>query len=291
MTDQDWLTTRFEQQRPRLRAVAYRMLGSLSEADDAIQDTWLRVTRADTADIDNLGAWLTTVLARVCLNALRSRAHRSEEPLDFVMPDPILDRYNGGNPEHQALLADSVGIALLIVLETLTPAERLAFVLHDLFAVPFDEIGGMIERSPDAARQLASRARRRVRGQAPMPDPDVTRQREVVDAFFAAARNGNFDALVALLHPDVVFRADGLGSAPFVLSGAETVARNARMFGPTSPLFHPVLVNGGAGVVLVEAGELKSITGFTVVSGRIVAIDVLADPERLGAYDLSFLNV
>jgi RNA polymerase sigma factor (sigma-70 family) len=290
MSEQDWLSEQFEQQRPRLRAVAYRMLGSTSQADDAIQDTWLRVSRADTAEVDNLGAWLTTVLARVCLNALRSRAQRKEEPLDFVMPDPILDRDDTGNPEHQAVLADSVGIALLIVLETLTPAERLAFVLHDLFAVPFDEIGEMIERSPDAARQLASRARRRVRGRAPAPDPDIARQREVVDAFFAAARNGSFETLVAILHPDVVFRADGLGPVPFVLSGAEEVARNARTFGPSSPFFSPVLVNGGAGVVLVEAGQLKSITGFTVVDGLIVAIDVLADPERLGAYDLSFLD-
>jgi RNA polymerase sigma factor (sigma-70 family) len=290
MSEQDWLTENFEQQRPRLRAVAYRMLGSTSEADDAIQDTWLRVSRADTADVDNLGAWLTTILARVCLNALRSRAQRKEESLDFVMPDPILDRDGGDNPEQQALLADSVGIALLVVLETLTPAERLAFVLHDLFAVPFDEIGGMIERSPDAARQLASRARRRVRGRAPAPDPDIARQREVVDAFFAAARNGDFETLIAILHPDVVFRAEGLGPVPFVLSGAETVASNARMFGPSSPLFQPVLVNGGAGVLLIEDGQLKSITGFTVVGGLIVAIDVLADPERLSAYDLSFLN-
>jgi RNA polymerase sigma factor (sigma-70 family) len=290
MSDQDWLTTGFEQQRPRLRAVAYRMLGSTSEADDAIQDTWLRVSRADAADVDNLGAWLTTILARVCLNALRSRAQRKEESLDFVMPDPILGRDAGDDPEQQALLADSVGIALLVVLETLTPTERLAFVLHDLFAVPFDEIGGIIGRSPDAARQLASRGRRRVRGRAPVPDPDIVRQREAVDAFFAAARNGSFEALIAILHPDVVFRAEGLGPVPFVLSGAETVARNARMFGPSSPLFRPVLVNGDAGVVLVEDGQLKSIAGFTVVGGRIVAIDVLADPERLSAYDLSFLD-
>jgi RNA polymerase sigma-70 factor (ECF subfamily) len=290
MSDEDWLTERFEQQRPRMRSIAYRMLGSTSEADDAIQDTWLRVSRADTADVDNISAWLTTILARVCLNALRSRAQRKEESLDFVMPDPILDGDGDGNPEQQALLADSVGIALLVVLETLTPAERIAFVLHDLFAIPFDEIGQMIERSPDAARQLASRARRRVRGHAPVPDADIARQREVVDAFFAAARNGSFEALIAILHPDVVFRAEGLGPVPFVLSGAETVASNARMFGPSSPHFRPVLVNGGAGVLLVEDGQLKSITGFTVVDGRIVAIDVLANPERLSAYDLSFLD-
>ena len=290
MSDQDWLATRFEQQRPRLRAVAYRMLGSVSEADDAIQEAWLRLSRTNTSDVNNLGAWLTTVVARVCLNALRSRAQRREGPLDFAMPDPIVERDDSGNPEHQAELADSVGIALLVVLETLTPAERLAFVLHDLFAVSFDEIAGMIERSPDAARQLASRARRRVRGQAPSPDPDTARQREVVDAFFAAARNGSFEALIAVLHPDVVFRADGLGPVPFVLAGAETVAQNARMFGPSSPMFRPVLVNGGAGVLLVEDGQLKSITGFTVVDGLIVAIDVLADPERLSAYDLSFID-
>jgi RNA polymerase sigma factor (sigma-70 family) len=290
MSDQDWLAEAFDQQRPRLRAVAYRMLGSTSEADDAIQDTWLRVNRADTADVENLGAWLTTILARVCLNLLRARAQRREQPLDFVMPDPILEPEASGNPEHEAVQADSVGMALLIVLETLTPAERLAFVLHDLFAVPFDEIGRMIERSPDAARQLASRARRRVRGRAHAPDPDVARQREVVDAFFAAARNGDFEALIAVLHPDVVFRAVGLGPAPLVLAGAEIVAKNARMFGPSSPFFTPVLVNGGAGVALIEDGRLKSITGFTVVEGRILAIDVLADAERLSGYDLSLLS-
>jgi RNA polymerase sigma factor (sigma-70 family) len=290
MNDQDWLTENFELQRPRLRAVAYRMLGSISEAEDAIQEAWLRAHRADTETVDNLGAWLITVVARVCLNALRSRVQRREVTLDFVMPDPILDRDSGGNPEHQALIADSVGIALLVVLETLTPAERLAFVLHDLFAVSFDEIGAMVDRSPAAARQLASRARRRVRGQAPTPDPDIARQREVVDAFFAAARNGSFEALIALLHPDVAFRAVGLGRVPFVLTGAETVASNAKMFGPSSPPFQPVLVNGGAGVLLVENGQLKSITGFTIVADRITAIDVLADPERLNRYDLSFLD-
>jgi RNA polymerase sigma-70 factor (ECF subfamily) len=290
MSDQRWLTEQFELQRPRLRAVAYRMLGSTSEAEDAIQDTWLRVSRAQTDDVENLGAWLTTVLARVCLNLLRARTMRREQPLEFVMPDPILARNDSSHPEHAAVLADSVGIALLVVLETLTPAERLAFVLHDLFTVSFEEIGRMIERSPDAARQLASRARRRVRGHAPVPDPNIARQREVVDAFFEAARNGNFEALIGVLHPDVVFRADGLGPAPFVMSGAETVARNARTFGPSSPFFHPVLVNGGAGVVLVEDGELKSITGFTVVDGLIVAIDVLADAARLSQYDLSVLE-
>lgn len=290
MTDEDWLSTTFDQQRPRLRAVAYRMLGSVAEAEDAIQDTWLRIHKTNPADVDNLGAWLTTVLARVCLNALRSRAQRREDSLELAMPDPILARDPGSDPEHQSMIADSVGIALLVVLETLTPAERLAFVLHDLFAVPYEEIGRMIERSPEAARQLASRARRRVRGRAPLPDPDIRRQREVVDAFFAAARNGSFEALIAVLHPDVVFRADGLGPEPFVLAGAETVARNARMFGPSSPSFRAVLVNGSAGVLDIEDGELKSITGFTVAGGRILAIDVLANPARLRTYDLTFLD-
>lgn len=290
MGDQDALTKQFEQQRPRLRAVAYRMLGSISEADDALQDAWIRISRADTADVENLGAWLTTVVARVCLNALRSRVQMREDPLDLFMPDPILDHANGSDPEQQALLADSVGIALLVVLETLTPAERLAFVLHDLFAVPFDEIAPMIERTPDAARQLASRARRRVRGQAPAPDPDIARQREVVDAFFAAAREGDFDALVAVLHPDVVFRANGLTASPFALTGAETVAKNARTFGPDSPPYRHVLVNGAAGVIVIESGELKSITGFTVAEGKIIAIDVLADPDRLSTFDISLLD-
>jgi RNA polymerase sigma factor (sigma-70 family) len=290
MSDQDWLSQNFELQRPRLRAVAYRMLGSFSEADDAVQDTWLRVSRANTTSIDNIGAWLTTVLSRVCLNALRARAQRRESPLDLFMPDPILEREISTSPEDQAQLADSVGIALLIVLETLTPAERLAFVLHDLFAVPFNEIGSMIERSPDAARQLASRARRRVRGQAPSADPDIPRQRQVVDAFFAAARNGSFEQLIAVLHPHVVFRADGLGPNPFVLTGAENVASNARLFGSSSPAFRAVLVNGMAGVIDIENGVLKSITSFTVSDGRIVAIDVLADLKRLSAYDLTPLG-
>jgi len=204
-----WLAERFEEHRTRLRAVAYRMLGSLSEADDAVQDAWLRISRADTSSVENLTGWLTTVVARVCLNMLRTRGSRREEPLDVHMPDPIIGREDRGEPEHEALLADSVGLALLVVLDTLTPAERLAFVLHDMFAVPFEEIAPMIERSPAAARQLASRARRRVQGAAPAPDPDLTHQRAVVDAFFAAARDGDFDALVAVLDPDVVLRADG----------------------------------------------------------------------------------
>src|SRR5947207_4605857 len=209
MNQQEWLAQQFEEQRPHLRAVAYRMLGSLTEADDAVQDAWLRLSRADTSDVENLRAWLTTVVARVALNMLRSRRTRREQPLDVRVPDPIIDPADGTDPEHEALLADSVGLALLIVLETLTPAERLAFVLHDMFAVPFEEIAPLVERSPEATRQLASRARRRVQGAGAVSDTDVSRQREVVDAFFAAAHNGDFDALVAVLDPDVVLRSDG----------------------------------------------------------------------------------
>jgi RNA polymerase sigma-70 factor (ECF subfamily) len=291
--DREFLSERFEEQRSRLRAVAYRMLGSTSEADDAVQDAWLRVSRADTSEVENLGGWLTTVVARVCLNMLRARAHRREEPLDVRVPDPIISPESGVDPEREAVLADSVGLALLVVLETLTPAERLAFVLHDMFAVPFEEIAPMIERTPTAARQLASRARRRVRGQAPEPDPDAGRQREVVSAFFAAARDGDFDALVAVLHPDVVLRADGgltRARQTVVLTGAHTVAGQALTFGRLSPFARPALVNGAAGVVVVVQGRPVSVMGFTVAAGKIVAIDVLSDPERLGKLDLSVLD-
>ncbi|SCG46100.1 RNA polymerase sigma factor SigJ [Micromonospora inositola] len=293
MDEREFLTERFEEQRSRLRAVAYRMLGSVSEADDAVQDAWLRVSRADTRDVENLGGWLTTVVARVCLNMLRARAHRREEPLDVRVPDPVISPESGADPEREAVLADSVGLALLVVLETLTPAERLAFVLHDMFAVPFEEIAPMIERTPTAARQLASRARRRVRGQAPEPDPDASRQREVVSAFFAAAHDGDFDALVAVLHPDVVLRADGgltRARQTVVLTGAHTVAGQALTFGRLSPFARPALVNGAAGVVVVVQGRPVSVMGFTVAAGKIVAIDVLSDPERLGRLDLSVLD-
>ena len=226
MDQQEWLARQFEDHRPHLRAVAYRMLGSLSEADDAVQDAWLRLSRADTSEVENLRGWLTTIVARVALNMLRSRNTRREQPLDVRVPDPIIDPADGTNPEHEALLADSVGLALLVVLETLTPAERLAFVLHDMFAVPFEEIAPIVERSPEATRQLASRARRRVRGAAPVPDADSTAQWEVVEAFLAAAREGDFDALVAVLDPDVVLRADGgLTGLSQHMQGAETVAR------------------------------------------------------------------
>ncbi|BCB78870.1 RNA polymerase sigma factor SigJ [Phytohabitans flavus] len=289
----DWLTERFEEHRGRLRAVAYRMLGSVSEADDALQDAWLRLRRSDTSEVDNLGAWLTTVVARVCLNMLRSRQTRREAPLDVHVPDPIVSPESGVDPEAQAVLADSVGLALLVVLETLTPAERLAFVLHDMFAVPFEEIAPMVERSPEAARQLASRARRRVRGQAPAPDPDVQRQREVVDAFFAASRAGDFEALVALLDPDVVLRSDGGHARPgmtFTLRGAQAVGGQAFTSGRLSPFVRRALINGTPGAVIAMRGQAQFVMAFTVAAGRIMAIDVLADPERLRTLDLSALD-
>ncbi|MBQ1062925.1 RNA polymerase sigma factor SigJ [Micromonospora chalcea] len=281
------LAERFERERPRLRAVAYRLLGSLTDAEDAVQETWLRLARTDPAAVDNLDAWLTTVVARVSLNALRSRAARREDPLDVRLPDPVVD---ADDPAHAAVLADSVGLALLVVLDTLSPAERLAFVLHDMFGVPFDEIGPLVDRSPAAARQLASRARRRVRGQAPTPDPDLTRQRAVVDAFLAAARDGDLDALIAVLHPDVVLRSDA-GTArarhTVVLTGATTVAAQATTFGRLFPHARPVLVNGAAGV-LVSAGDRPlSVMAFTVTGGRIAAVDVIADPRRLAALGLT----
>jgi RNA polymerase sigma-70 factor (ECF subfamily) len=294
MDEHDWLADRFEEHRTHLRAVAYRMLGSVSEADDAVQEAWLRLSRSDTSAVENLRGWLTTVVARVCLNVLRSRATRRERPLDEVhVPEPIISRADGVDPEHEALLADSVGLALLVVLETLAPAERLAFVLHDMFAVPFDEIGPMVGRSPTAARQLASRARRRVQGEAPRPNPDLARQREVVDAFFAAAREGDFEALVAVLDPDVVLRSDGGAKRPAataVVHGARAVAERAMMFARLSPYVRPALVNGAAGVVVVPGGQLFSVMGFTVADGRIVAIDALGDPERLRELDLTVLD-
>ncbi|MGH3357986.1 MAG: sigma-70 family RNA polymerase sigma factor [Nocardioidaceae bacterium] len=293
MDETDELLERFEEHRPRLRGVAYRMLGSVSEADDAVQEAWLRVSRADAGSVENIAGWMTTVVARVCLNLLRSRRSRREDPLDVHVPDPIIDPEDGADPEHEALLADSVGLALLVVLDTLTPAERLAFVLHDMFAVPFDEIAPMIDRSPAAARQLASRARRRVRGQAPTPDRDVVRQREVVDAYLAAARDGDFDALVAVLDPDVVLRADGgAGRArpSVVLRGAQTVAEQAAASKRLAPFARPALVNGTAGVVAVAAGRVLAVMGFTVVHDKIVAIDVLYDRERLTGIDPAVLD-
>jgi RNA polymerase sigma-70 factor, ECF subfamily len=293
MHEDDWLAERFEEHRTHLRAVAYRMLGSVSEADDAVQEAWLRLSRADTSGVENLGGWLTTVVARVSLNMLRSRKTRREEPMDVHVPEPIVSRAEGVDPEHEALLADSVGLALLVVLDTLSPAERLAFVLHDMFAVPFEEIAPMVGRSPTAARQLASRARRRVRGGAHVPDADLSRQREVVDAFFAAARDGDFDALVAVLDPDVVLRSDGGVARPTAsveVHGARAVAERALMFARLSPFVRPALVNGAAGVVVTPHGRPFSVMGFTVAGGRIVAIDSLADPERLRELDLTVLD-
>ncbi len=283
MDENDWLADRFEEQRVHLRAVAYRMLGSLTEADDALQDAWVRASRAGTGDVENLGGWLTTIVARVCLNMLRSRRVRQEGSLEASLPDPVLSPVGELRPEEEALLADSVGLALLVVLDALAPAERLAFVLHDMFEVPFDEIAPMVGRSPTAARQLASRARRRVKG-AEIPDPDLARQRAVVDAFFTAARGGDFDALVALLHPDVVLRADFGPSRPaasMVVRGAAAVARQARLGANPAALLHPVLINGAAGVVITLQGQPHGVMAFTVVDGLIAEVDVIADRDRI----------
>ena len=294
MAESDWLAEGFEQNRPRLKAVAYRMLGSLAEADDAVQEAWLRLSRSDASGVDNLSAWLTAIVARVCLNVLRSRNTRREEPMGVNVPDPVISRVDGTSPEDKALLADSVGLALLVVLQTLTPSERLAFVLHDMFDLPFDEIAPIVGRSPATARQLASRARRRVRGAGVQaPDPDVARQREVVDAFLTAAHQGDFDALLAVLDPDVVLRSDGGTARPDisgVLRGAAAVASGALMTARPSALERPALVNGAAGVVVTAGGQPVAVIGFTVSRGKIVEIDAVADPERLLRLDLSVLD-
>ncbi len=288
--DRQWLADRFEEQRGHLRAVAYRMLGSLTEADDAVQDAWLRLSQSRADEVENLSAWLTTVVGRVCLNVLRSRNVRREEPLGVHVPDPVISPERELWPEEEALLADSVGLALLVVLDTLAPAERLAFVLHDMFGLPFEEIAPMVGRTPAAARQLASRARRRVKGaDVPAPDPDLARQRRVVDAFFLAARGGDFDALVAVLDPDVVLRIDagaGRPAASMVLHGAAAVAKQARIGLQATlarPVIHlrPALVNGAAGVVVTLGEQPMTVMGFTVAGGRIVEIDAIADPERV----------
>jgi RNA polymerase sigma-70 factor, ECF subfamily len=292
MDERDWLAERFEAHRAHLRAVAYRMLGSLSEADDTVQDAWLRLSRADTGAVDNLGGWLTTMVARLCLDRLRARASRREQPLGVHLPDPVVSRQDGVDPEQQALLAEGVGLALLVVLETLAPAERLAFVLHDLFAVPFDEIAPIVGRSPAAARQLASRARRRVRRQATVPDPDPTRQRELVDAFLAAAQRGDFTALLEVLDPEVVLRADSgeAAGAITVLRGAAAVAEGALAFSGRARFARPVLVNGAAGVLVAARGRPLAVMAFTVAGGRVVEIDVIADPERLRHLHLAALD-
>jgi RNA polymerase sigma factor (sigma-70 family) len=291
MDERDWLAERFEQHRPRLRAVAYRMLGSTGEADDAVQESWIRLSRSDADEIDNLEAWLVTVVGRVALNMLRSRTTRREEPLDAHVPDMIVDPTEGSSPEHEALLAESVGLALLVVLETLTPAERLAFVLHDMFAVPFESIAPIVDRSPEATRQLASRARRRVRGAAPDPDADLSAQWEVVDAFLAAARDGDFDALVAVLDPDVVLRADGGVTGPTRhLQGAESVAGEALFWARVDLTMQRALVNGAAGMVTFLKGKPFSICALTVRNRKIAEIDFLTDPERVAQVDLTELG-
>ena len=285
MTRDDYLADAFEVHRTHLKAVAYRMLGSVSEAEDAVQEAWLRLHRSDEAGIENLGGWLTTVVARVSLDMLRSRRAKPEAPFeDDLLPVVTRDV----DPEQEAMLADSVGLALLVVLETLSPAERLAFVLHDLFAVPFSEIGAIAGRSPEASRQLASRARRRVRGFAPAPDPDLRRQREVVDAFLAASRDGRFDDLVALLDSDVVLRLDGGAET---IHGAAAVAGQARANSARAAFAQPALVNGMAGFVVARDGVPLAVAAFTVTDGRIVAMDFLGDPERLAKLDLGEFGV
>ena len=286
MNEQSWQLEQFERYRPHLQAVAYRMLGSVTEADDALQEAWLRLSRADTDDVANLGGWLTTVVGRVCLDMLRSRRSRQEDYVGSWLPEPIVSLDDETDPEQEALLADSVGLALLVVLETLTPAERLAFVLHDMFAVPFEEIAPIVGRTPATARQLASRGRRRVQGAEPNPDTDVRGQREIVDAFLAASRAGDFDALLAVLDPDVVFRADpgkirALARLP--ITGAEAVATEILSRGSRfAPMARPALVNGTAGVVVGPEGRPFAVVGFTVARGRIVAIDLITNPDKLG---------
>jgi RNA polymerase sigma factor (sigma-70 family) len=289
MDDRDWLARRFEAHRGHLRAVAYRMLGSTGEADDAVQEAWLRLSRSDSDAVDNLGGWLTTVVARVCLNMLQARSARREEPVGGDLPEPAAGRPGGDDPEQQALQAEGVGLALLVVLDTLTPAERLAFVLHDLFAVPFEEIAPIVERSPAAARQLASRARRRIQG-APPPDADLARQRAVVDAFLAASREGDFDALVALLDPDVVLRADRAAVRTGASEEVRGAAAVATSFSGRARAARPALVDGAPGAVWAPGGRPRVVFGFTVTDGRIVRIDLLADPERLARLDLAALG-
>jgi RNA polymerase sigma factor (sigma-70 family) len=287
--DPEWLAEQFEAHRPRLNAVAYRMLGSVSEAEDAVQESWLRLSRSEPDRVANLGGWLTTVVGRVCLDMLRARRARREDYVGSWLPEPIVSDGDSDDPEQEALLADSVGLALLVVLDTLTPAERLAFVLHDMFAVPFEDVGEALGRTPAAARQLASRGRRRLRGATPSPDVDLTRQREVVDAFLAAARSGDFEGLVAVLDPDVVFRADTGGVPPRArppVMGADEVARRILARGaPFAPLARPAVVNGGAGLVVASARRAIAVIGFTVARGRIAAIDLVADPAKLRGLD------
>jgi RNA polymerase sigma factor (sigma-70 family) len=282
MSDRDWLAARFEDERPQLRRIAYRMLGTLDEADDAVQEAWIRLSRTDESAVENLAAWLTTVVGRVSLDMLRARRSRREEFVGSWMPEPIVE--DGPTPEDEALIADGVGLALLVVLETLAPPERLAFVLHDMFAVPFDEIATILGRSPEATRQLASRARRRVRDAKPEPDVELSEQRRVVDAFFAAARDGDFDALVDLLDPEVTLRVDAGPGSPLArepIVGRDAVAAEARRWTALATLGRPALVNGAAGAVIGRPGRPFAVVGFTVANDRITALDFLVDPAKL----------
>ena len=289
MDEQEFLLQRFEEHRVHLRSVAYRMLGSLSEADDALQESWMRLNRTDTSDVENLGGWLTTVTARICLNMLRSRGRRKVD----VLEDPPLDAFasadDGADPETEAVLADSVGLAMLVVLETLTPAERLAFVLHDMFALPFDEIAPVVGRTPTAARQLASRARNRVQGHPSVPATDLARQRQVVEAFLAAARNGDFDALIAVLDPDLIARRDVRGRIQTV-RGAAVFAGQALTFPQRTRFAQPALINGSVGFVVAPRGRLTMAFVFTIAADRITEIDLISDPARLRALDIGVLN-
>lgn len=292
MVDQDLLARRFEESRGRLRGVAYRMLGSLSEAEDAVQEAWIRLSRVDAADVENLPGWLTTVVSRVCLDMLRSRKSRREESLEVHLPDLVVSRADAIDPEQETLLADAVGVALQVVLEELAPAERLAFVLHDMFAVPFDEVATILGREPAAVRQLASRGRRRVQGAGPAPEADRGKQRELADAFLAASRGGDRNALLAVLDPDVVLRVDsgatGVGAAASkVIRGAEAVVAQALLFSGAAPHAQFALVNGAAGLITIRGGVAQGVMGFTVSGGKIVGIDILADPARLRDLDVS----
>ncbi len=293
MDERAWLTGEFESKRSHLRGVAYRMLGSVSEADDAVQEAWIRLNRSDTSEVENLGGWLTTVVARVCLDMLRSRGSRREDPLEAQAGEPAAAGDQRIDPEEEAVLADSVGLALLVVLETLTPAERLAFVLHDMFAVPYDEIAPVVGRAPDAARQLASRARRRVQGAAAVPDADLSRQREVVDAFLSASRAGDFDALLAVLDPDVVLRTDPIAVPPGFSQearGAMAVVRRAVVGARYAPHSQLALLDGVVGLVIAPRGRLIRALAFTVAGGRITEIDVIADTDRLRRLEVAVLE-
>ncbi|MFE5615002.1 RNA polymerase sigma factor SigJ [Streptomyces sp. NPDC056524] len=295
MDEKDLLAERFQADRTHLKAVAYRMLGSLSEAEDAVQEAWIKLSRSDIDDVRNLSGWLTTVVGRVCLDMLRSRASRREDPLEYFVPDPLVRGAEGTtrDPEEEALLTDSVGLALLVVLETLGPAERLAFVLHDMFAVSFDEIAPIVDRSPAAARQLASRARRRVQGAAPAAAPDIARQRQVVDAFMAASHGGDFEGLLAVLDPDVVLRVDGgkaLAAASGLVRGAEAVVNQALMYARFRRDYRKVLVNGAPGIVSYVDGRLFGLMAFTVVDERIVQMQIIADPDRMAALGVPALD-